>query len=374
MLPNADRGTTLSAIEDAADTAETLRRDARPVVLVVGCELSVFMRGILPGATHADRLALLTDPDRLVATVTAAGIDPQARFAEVLQRAAETARARFAGPVTYASGVWEQVEWTCFDIVGVDAYRDAPNRATYADGLRARIAGGRPVVVTEVGCATYRGAADAGAMAWTAVDRDGGVRRLRAGIERDESAQAAELDDLLETLDASGVDGAFIYTYVAPSYASGSDAASDLDAASFALVPIYARQDDDPQAGVRDGRAAVPPGSLTSATGPGLDVRIGEARLAAVHPVDELVVDPLVERRHLVLGQAALPAQVRPLRGIEPAVELPLLEAVVVRDLGAPEGVLEVGQGVRRAEEVLARSAGEHRVERVAVVGRCRRR
>ncbi len=236
MLPNADASTTFTAIEATADAAKTLRREGHPVVLVVGCELSVFMSGILPGPTHADRLALLTDPDRLVATVTAAGVDPQARFAEVIQRAADAARARFAGPVTYASGPWEQVDWTCFDIVGVDAYRDATNRATYADQLRARVAGGRPVVVTEVGCATYRGAADAGAMAWTAVERDGEVRRLRDGIERDESAQAAELDDLLATLDATGVDGAFIYTYVAPSYASGPDPASDLDAASFALV------------------------------------------------------------------------------------------------------------------------------------------
>ena len=236
MLPNADAATTISAVETTADVAETLRREGHRVVLVVGCELSVFMSGILPGATHADRLALLTDPDRLVATVTAAGFDPQARFADVLQRAAEAARARFAGPVSYASGPWEQVDWTCFDIVGVDAYRDASNRATYADEIRARIAGGRPVVVTEVGCATYRGAADAGAMAWTAVERDGEVRRLRNGIERDESEQAAQLEDLLGILDAGGVDGAFIYTYVAPNYGSGPDPAADLDAASFALV------------------------------------------------------------------------------------------------------------------------------------------
>lgn len=236
MLPNADAATTLSAVATTADIAETLRRQGHRVVLVVGCELSVFMSGILPGPTHADRLALLADPDRLIATVTVAGFDPQARFADVLQRAAETARARFNGPLTYASGPWEEVDWTRFEFVGVDAYRDASNRGTYADLIRARVAGGRPVVVTEVGCATYRGAADAGAMAWTAVDRDGDIRRLRTGIEREESEQAAELDDLLRILDDSGVDGAFIYTYVAPSYDSGSDAASDLDAASFALV------------------------------------------------------------------------------------------------------------------------------------------
>ncbi len=236
MLPNADEATTLRAIEMTADAAEALRQNGHGVVLVVGCESSVFMAGILPGATHADRLGLLTDQARLVAAVTAAGYDPQARFADFLRRAAELARARFTGPLTYASGPWEQVDWSCFDIVGVDAYRDATNHGVYGVQLRERVAGGRPVVITEVGCATYRGAADAGAMAWTAVERSGGSRRLRDGIVRDETEQARELDELLDAIDASGADGAFIYTYVAPSYPSGPEPAVDLDAASFALV------------------------------------------------------------------------------------------------------------------------------------------
>src|SRR3954451_2606955 len=101
----------------------------------------------------------------------------------------------------------------------------------------------------------------------------------------------------------------------------------------------------------------------------GSDVGVGEARLALVHPRDELLVDPVVERWLLVFGQAPLPATVRALRRIESAVDLPLLEGVVVRQLRPPERVLEVGQGVRRAEEMLARAAAEHRVEGIPVVG-----
>src|SRR3954467_4081068 len=96
------------------------------------------------------------------------------------------------------------------------------------------------------------------------------------------------------------------------------------------------------------------------ATG-GSDVRVGEARLALVHPRHELLVDAVVERRSLVFSEALLPASVRALGGIKPAVDLPLLKGVVVGQLRTPERVLEVGQRVRRAEEMLARAATEHR-------------
>src|SRR5687768_16873695 len=82
-----------------------------------------------------------------------------------------------------------------------------------------------------------------------------------------------------------------------------------------------------------------------------LDVRVGEARPPPLDPVEQLLVDALVERRLFVLGQPALPRRIRARRGVVGSVQLPLFEAVVVRQLGSPERVLEVGQRVRRAEE-----------------------
>jgi hypothetical protein len=78
MLPNADAATTLSAIEAAARAAQELLDAGHRCTLIVGCELSVFMRGILPGVTHGDRLRLLTDPMRFATEVAAARGDPQA--------------------------------------------------------------------------------------------------------------------------------------------------------------------------------------------------------------------------------------------------------------------------------------------------------
>jgi hypothetical protein len=236
MLPNADAATTLRAVEAAARAGQDLLDGGHRCTLIVGCELSVFMHGILPGATHGERMGLLVDPARLMVAIGASGLDPQAQFAAFLRSAAATARAHFSGPVAYAAGLWEDVDWSLFDIVGLDAYRDADNRATYAATLAKHLGAGRRVVVTETGCATYRGAAAAGGMAWTAVERRDEPRRLRPGVVRDEREQAEELGELLDLAEQGGVDGVFIYTYVAPSYPSSANPEADLDAASYALV------------------------------------------------------------------------------------------------------------------------------------------
>jgi hypothetical protein len=247
MLPNADPTTTLLAIERSARVAEELRRGGASATLVVGCELSVFMSGILPGATHAERLALLADPARLTTEVVGAGLDPQAAFSDFLTTAAERARGLFRGPLTYAAGLWEEVDWTRFDIVGVDAYRDAANRASYPDALRAHQTHGRPVVVTEVGCATYRGAADAGGMAWAVIERTPDAK-LHEGIVRDEAAQAGELGAVLDVIASTETDGVFVYTYIAPSYPANTDPVRDLDTASYALVRSWPDDRTEPKA------------------------------------------------------------------------------------------------------------------------------
>jgi hypothetical protein len=43
-----------------------------------------------------------------------------ARARDTLRPVAARARAVFGGPVTYAAGTWEQVDWAPFDIVSVD--------------------------------------------------------------------------------------------------------------------------------------------------------------------------------------------------------------------------------------------------------------
>ncbi|WP_404870763.1 hypothetical protein ACI1MP_04160 [Kitasatospora griseola] len=192
----------LPLFADCARRAETLRRSGARVVFVAGCELSVFAQGFLPGATHLDRLHAMTTAD--LDWWLALGPVPE-RLNAFLAEAATTVRQEFAGPVGYASGPWEPVDWTPFDLVGVDAYRSAQNADEYREHLRAARAHGKPVAVTEFGTCAYRGAADLGGMAW----------QVPPGAVPDEGEQARHLDDLLDVFAQEGIDSAFWFTFAA---------------------------------------------------------------------------------------------------------------------------------------------------------------
>lgn len=73
----------------------------------------------------------------------------------------------YKGRVTYASGIWEDVDWSLFDIVGVDYYRDRQTAEDYVNGIQRYARHGKPVVVMEVGCCAYRGAARMGSAGHT---------------------------------------------------------------------------------------------------------------------------------------------------------------------------------------------------------------
>ena len=98
---------------------------------------------------------------------------------------------------------------------------------------------GKPVVITEVGCCAYRGAQDKGAMGWSIVDAHD-HDRLSGEFVRDEQLQAAEVVDMLRTLEECEVEGAFVFTFSAPALPHRpADARRDLDMASYAVVRSY---------------------------------------------------------------------------------------------------------------------------------------
>ncbi len=247
FLTNGTAADTLALLRETAALGERQRRDGTPVTLIVGLELSGFLKGIVPGDTLLERLELLSDPARLIPAVMAGGKDPRETMAAFLQQAVNTARACFGGPVTYGAGLWEDVDWSLFDIVGIDAYRDAHTRAGFSEKLDGYLSHGKHVVVTEFGCATFRGAADMGSMAWTMADRSSSPAQLKPGTVRDEAEQVRELADLLRTYDAASLEGGFIYTLVAPSYPSNPNAELDLDAASYCLVRTWSDGRTEPK-------------------------------------------------------------------------------------------------------------------------------
>src|SRR5258708_3532985 len=88
-------------------------------------------------------------------------------------KAARVARDRFGGKVTYAAIPSERIDWTPFDFVGVDAYKSIEVADRYTDAIRALVAQGKPVAITEFGCTTHRGAADLGARGGMIVEWNG---------------------------------------------------------------------------------------------------------------------------------------------------------------------------------------------------------
>lgn len=224
---------TLPFFEVCAGHAEDLRRGGAEVVFVTGCELSLFGAGFLPGD---DAYARIEGVMSGAPATRAAFEDAIRRFGVFLAGAAGTVRARFGGPVTYASGPWEPVDWSLFDVVAVDAYRDGSNAASYRAGLREHFAHGKPVAVTEFGCCAFRGAAGRGSTGWMIVDRDGGGERIRGGYARDESEQVTYLRELLEIFEEEGVDAAFWFTFAGYRLPHRPDPRLDLDLASYGVV------------------------------------------------------------------------------------------------------------------------------------------
>jgi hypothetical protein len=230
-------GELLALLGDCAERAERLRRQGAKVVLLTGSELSLFTVGFLPGDTLDERLNLLTTPQRLRAVL------PQVptRINDFLRQAVDLVRERFGGKISYASIPFEGVDWTPFDFLSTDAgYRSIEVADRYRDGIRALVAQGKPVAITEFGCTTHRGAADKGGRGDTIVEwgDDGRPIRLKGDYTRDEDEQAAYLRELLDIFNAEGIDSAFVNTFARYDLPHCSDPREDFDMASYGVVKV----------------------------------------------------------------------------------------------------------------------------------------
>jgi hypothetical protein len=230
----------LSLFADCAERAERLRRRGTEVVFVAGAELSLMNKGFLAGDTLNERVErLLGEPRRLPELIP----EVAARVNQFLATAAALVRERFGGKLTYAAIQLERVDWTGFDIVSIDLYRSAEVAGRFTDGVRALVAQGKPVAITEFGAATFRGAGDRGARGLEIVEHDkdtGAPLRLDGDYLRDEDGQASYLRELLEVFEAEGVDSAFVFTFALHSYPHrpDGDPRDDLDLASYGIVKV----------------------------------------------------------------------------------------------------------------------------------------
>lgn len=226
-----------SFLLDAAERAERLRQSGASIVLLAGSEISLFNGTFLPGRTHQERLAALTDPALRPTAIPEA----RRRLNEFLTDIVRETRARFQGAVGYASLPFEAVDWTPFDVIASDAgYVDATSGPGFESGLRALTGQGKPFAVTEFGCAPVPGAAALGSRSGDFIEwaEDGRPLRMTAEMARDEQEQARYLLDLLRLFEAGGVDAAFVYTFARWDLPASDDAERDFDRASFGIVKV----------------------------------------------------------------------------------------------------------------------------------------
>ena len=157
-------------------------------------------------------------------------------------------RAVFGGPLIYVSLTFEQVDWTHFEFVGVDHYRDSRTKDRYVEMLQPFLAVGKPVIVTEFGMRTYHGAESSGTLGFGVTDTTRlylhtrpvigrFIRpRIKGSFERDETMQAASSVKLSTSSSGREWLERCSSTFVTPGAELHDDARYDLDMDSMSIV------------------------------------------------------------------------------------------------------------------------------------------
>ena len=239
---------TRAYLAEAAKSAEHLRCKGVDLVFVAGCEYTIFSKGIFPGESFNERamwFGAQLSSGNISGDLPQAVRDKSVELNKALRSVAEAVRAEFGGLLTYSSGTWELVDWSIFNIVGIDYYRRGETKERYVSGLEPyRV--GKALAVMEIGCCAYEGAADRG---------DGGFVLLKGtnpdgtGVfegdivpTRSEREQADYLGIQLDLLAVADVHAVFVYVFSFPCMRKG-EGPSDLDMMCFSLVKHFPDQD-----------------------------------------------------------------------------------------------------------------------------------
>ncbi|KOU60244.1 abortive phage infection protein [Streptomyces sp. MMG1533] len=233
-------------LEHLAETgrfAERLRRQGASVDLSVGCEFWLFVPGIVPGETVLERVENLqkgTVDWKIV----------QRRLDHFTAKAAKVGRSVFRGRLSYAAAQDDEVDWSLFDVIGIDYYSYFREPGAYVRELRKYLRWGKPLAITEFGTCTYVGAPEAGGMGWGIVDHEKDPPEIKGEPVRSERVQAAYLTDLLDVFESMGLYAAMAFEFVTPdSPHRPDDPRHDLDLASYSITKTLKDRPDDPGSG-----------------------------------------------------------------------------------------------------------------------------
>jgi len=204
-------------IEMVASFAEKLEdlRKFVALVLCVGWEWEISLRGIATSATYAERSYEIYGRyekdwkkwERIMRPYV------EEKLNSYLEQAIGKVRKNFGGKLTYSSGEGTRslVHWDDLglDIVGPMIYyaKKYQTPSTIQEELRSFQRYGKPVYVTEFGCFTYQGASLYGGDGW----------RQYHGQDYSQEEQAQSIMEQVKLFDTAGVDGIFLHSFNFPS-------------------------------------------------------------------------------------------------------------------------------------------------------------
>jgi len=239
-LYDKPRARILEHLSRAAREAEQLRAThPGAVTFLVGCEHTLFTPGIVPGRTLLERIANLSKGAMDLVAM-------QRRLNAFLRDAVTAARAQFHGEISYAAAEFEQVDWRAFDLVGIDYYTFHTRASAHARALHRYRRWGKPIMICEFGCCTYRGAPRRGGSGYAIVDYDKPIPEIIGHPVRSEQTQAAYIAGMLDLFESEGLHSASVYTFISPDSPHSRTPKYDLDIASFAVVKVIREHFEDP--------------------------------------------------------------------------------------------------------------------------------
>ena len=221
---------------ECAVAAEKLRNKYPQIVFVAGCEHSLYTQGFIKGEDPYKRIAKMFGVSGVLLNVFGFRNKVYKKINHFLENTIQGIRAAFHGKISYASGTWEKIDWSVFDVIGINHYRSLFNQSSYVQKLRSYQAYKKPVAVTEFGCCTYEGAEKAGGGGWNIIEMKDGKRKIKSKFKRSEATQAKYIVDLLEIFAQENIDAAFVFTFINPVFEHNTDPEYDFDMASYGIV------------------------------------------------------------------------------------------------------------------------------------------
>ena len=232
----------LDHLAETGRFAERLRRQGARVDLSVGCEAWLFVPGIVPGADALERVKNLlegnVDHERM-----------QRKLDAFIARAARVGRSVFHGKLSYAAAQEDEVDWSLFDVVGLNYYAHFPQPADHVRELKKYLRFGKPLAITEFGSCAFKGAPEQGGMGWYNVDYSKEPPEVKEGLIRSERTQAAYLTQLVDVFESLGLYAAQAFEFVSPDSPYSSDPKYDYDMVGYSIVKTVKDRPGDPASG-----------------------------------------------------------------------------------------------------------------------------